>query len=126
VQVTLDQRRHVWMKVSMATQNAQVESLNGKIRDELFNAHTFTTIFEARRGVVDWRQNYNEVRPHSALGYRTPREFADEFKLTHPHSYQLRKTPPQVSGMIRSAIFVWANGASWPANAVRCVEPDCV
>jgi len=62
------------------TQNAQIESLNGKIRDELFNAHSFTTIFEARRRAADWRQDYNEVRPHSALGYRPPREFAEEFK----------------------------------------------
>jgi putative transposase len=62
------------------TQNAQIESLNGKIRDELFNAHAFVTIFEARRKAADWRQDYNEVRPHSALGYRSPREFAHEFK----------------------------------------------
>jgi len=62
------------------TQNAQIESLNGKIRDELFNAHSFTTIFEARRRAAAWRQDYNEVRPHSALGYRSPREFADEIK----------------------------------------------
>lgn len=62
------------------TQNAQIESLNGRIRDELFNAHTFMTIFEARRRAADWREDYNEVRPHSALGYRSPREFAEAFK----------------------------------------------
>jgi putative transposase len=62
------------------TQNAQIESLNGKIRDELFNAHSFTTIFEARRRAAAWRQDYNDVRPHSALGYRPPREFAEQFK----------------------------------------------
>jgi putative transposase len=62
------------------TQNAQIESLNGKIRDELLNAHSFRTIFEARRKAADWRQDYNEVRPHSALGYQTPREFAAEFQ----------------------------------------------
>lgn len=62
------------------TQNAQIESLNGKIRDELFNAHSFTTIFEAWRRAAEWRQDYNEIRPHSALGYRPPREFAEEFK----------------------------------------------
>ena len=66
------------------TQNAQIESLNGKIRDELLNAHSFMTIFEARRRAADWRQDYNEVRPHSALGYRTPREFAEAFQITQP------------------------------------------
>lgn len=64
------------------TQNAQIESLNGKIRDELLNAHSFLTIFELRRKAADWREDYNEVRPHSALGYQTPREFAEAFKTT--------------------------------------------
>jgi transposase InsO family protein len=64
------------------TQNANIESLNGKIRDELFNMHRFMTIFEARRKAADWQRDYNDVRPHSALGYRTPREFAEEFKIT--------------------------------------------
>lgn len=64
------------------TQNANIESLNGKIRDELFNMHRFTTIFEARRAAAVWKDDYNDVRPHSALGYRTPREFADQLKTT--------------------------------------------
>jgi putative transposase len=67
------------------TQNGNIESLNGKIRDELFNMHRFTTIFEARRRADDWREDYedyNEIRPHSALGYQSPREFAEAFKTT--------------------------------------------
>jgi putative transposase len=62
------------------TQKAQIESLNGKIRDEPLNAHSFITIFEARRDAAEWRQDYNEVRPHSALRYRTPRKFAEQLK----------------------------------------------
>jgi len=61
-------------------QNAHIESLNGRIRDELLNAHSFLTIFDARRCAAQWQQDYNQVRPHSALGYRTPREFAEDFK----------------------------------------------
>jgi putative transposase len=68
-------------------QNAHIESLNGKIRDELLNAHSFLTIFEARRKAAEWRSDYNEVRPHSALGYLTPREFADRFKTTPPSQF---------------------------------------
>jgi len=68
------------------------------IRDELLNAHSFVSIFEARRKAVDWRHDYNDVRPHSALGYRTPREFAEQFNSLNPHSYQLRKLPPHVIG----------------------------
>ena len=45
------------------TQNAQIESLNGKIRDELLNAHSFRSIFEARCEAAEWRQDYNEIRP---------------------------------------------------------------
>ena len=66
------------------TQNANIESLNGKIRDELFNLHSFMNIFEAREAAEKWRLDYNEVRPHSALGYQTPREFAETFKTTQP------------------------------------------
>jgi transposase InsO family protein len=66
------------------TQNAQIESLNGRIRDELLNAHSFLSIFDLRRKADDWRTDYNEIRPHSALQYRTPREFADQFKTTPP------------------------------------------
>jgi hypothetical protein len=63
------------------TQNGNIESLNGKIRDELFNMHRFTTIFEARRRADEWKTDYNEVRPHSAPGYQTPKEFAEAFKI---------------------------------------------
>ncbi len=63
------------------TQNANIESLNGKIRDEFFNEHRFMTIFEARRKAADWQRDYNDVRPHSALGNRPPREFAEDFKI---------------------------------------------
>lgn len=63
------------------TQNANIESLNGRIRDELLNLHAFTTIFEARRAAEAWRHDYNHVRPHSALGLLTPREFADRQKI---------------------------------------------
>ncbi len=63
------------------TQNAHIESLNGKIRDELLNAHSFVSIFEARRKAIEWRHDYNDIRPHSALDYRTPREFAEQLKI---------------------------------------------
>jgi putative transposase len=66
------------------TQNANIESLNGKIRDELLNMHAFTNIFEARRAAEAWRADYNEVRPHSALGLLTPREFVQSLKTNSP------------------------------------------
>jgi putative transposase len=63
------------------TQNANAESLNGRIRDELLNLHTFTNIFEARAIAEAWRHDFNENRPHSSLGYQTPKEFAATLKI---------------------------------------------
>ncbi len=57
-------------------QNAAVESFNGRMRDELLNQHWWQTLDEARQAVAAFREDYNQVRPHSALGNRTPEEFA--------------------------------------------------
>ncbi|MCG3201209.1 MAG: IS3 family transposase IS407 [Gammaproteobacteria bacterium] len=57
-------------------QNAYSESFNGKFRDEYLNEHWFTSLAQARSTVAEWRRDYNEQRPHSALGYMTPAEFA--------------------------------------------------
>jgi putative transposase len=59
-------------------QNGHVESFNGKFRDECLNTHWFTTLRQARTIVENWRTDYNEFRPHSALGYATPKEFAKQ------------------------------------------------
>jgi len=56
-------------------QNAFVESLNGKLRDECLNLHWFRSLRHAREEIERWRHHYNTERPHSALGYRTPMEF---------------------------------------------------
>jgi putative transposase len=57
-------------------QNGQVESFHGKLRDECLRVSWFGNLFEARRKIVAWRNEYNQERPHSSLGYRTPEEFA--------------------------------------------------
>ncbi len=57
-------------------QNAHCESFHGRLRDECLNEHWFLGLADARRIVEEWRQDYNRVRPHSALGYQTPAEFA--------------------------------------------------
>ena len=59
-------------------QNAHVESFHGKLRDECLNASWFVNLFEARRKIAAWRKEYNEERPHSSLGYRTPAAFAQQ------------------------------------------------
>jgi len=58
------------------TQNARVESFNGRLRDECLAVSWFQNLFDARRKIAVWRKEYNEERPHSSLGYKTPKEFA--------------------------------------------------
>lgn len=58
------------------TQNAFVESLNGKFRNECLNQHWFRTIEEAKYEIDLWRDHYNHIRPHSSLNYLPPVEYA--------------------------------------------------
>jgi putative transposase len=58
--------------------NAFIESFNGKFRDECLNQHWFLDLDDARTKIEAWRIDYNEVRPHSALGNRTPTEYATQ------------------------------------------------
>jgi putative transposase len=53
-------------------ENGYVESFNGKLRDELLDGEVFHTVREAQVLIEQWRQHYNTIRPHSALGYRPP------------------------------------------------------
>jgi transposase InsO family protein len=53
-------------------ENGYVESFNGKLRDELLSREIFYTLLEARVLIERWRRHYNQVRPHSSLGYRPP------------------------------------------------------
>ena len=53
-------------------ENGYVESFNGKLRDELLNREIFTTLLEAKVLIENWRREYNQIRPHSSLGYRPP------------------------------------------------------
>jgi putative transposase len=56
-------------------QNAYGESFNGRLRDECLNLEWFNNLAEARVVIDRWRRQYNEDRPHSSLGYQTPRAF---------------------------------------------------
>jgi putative transposase len=94
-------------------QNGHVESFHGRLRDECLNASWFRTLIDVRHTLDRWREEYNSERPHSALAYRTPREFAaalaygnveskERFPHSHRHDYdgelysppnQTRETP---------------------------------
>lgn len=59
------------------TDNAYIESFNGKLRDEFLNMHWFLSLEDLQRKAWDWKEEYNTERPHSSLGMRTPKEFLE-------------------------------------------------
>jgi len=66
------------------TQNAFIESFNGRFRDECLNDHWFTSLQQARILIAAWRRDYNQHRPHSSLDYLTPAEFAAKYRFWEP------------------------------------------
>lgn len=54
------------------TDNSYIESFNGKFRAECLNAHWFMSLDDARAKMEDWRRDYNDFRPHSAIGNKVP------------------------------------------------------
>ena len=57
-------------------QNAWTESFNGRMRAECLNVQWWQTVEGARQGIEAWREDFNQARPHSSLGNRTPAEYA--------------------------------------------------
>ena len=64
-------------------ENAYSESFNSRFRDELLNREVFTSVVEAQVLAEQHRQQYNEHRPHSALGDKTPAEFAKAWRASN-------------------------------------------
>jgi putative transposase len=62
-------------------QNAFIESFNGRLRDDLLNEMLFTSLHHVREALAIWMEDYNTVRPHSALGNLPPADYA---KLSAP------------------------------------------
>ncbi len=77
-------------------QNGFCESFNGRMRDELLNESLFLGLDHARTKIANWVDDYNQRRPHSALGYLTPAAYAANLsatcdRLRNPD--QLRRSP---------------------------------
>jgi putative transposase len=75
------ERKQKWQYIQPGKpyQNGNMESFNGKLRDECLNENWFIDLREARRLIENWREEYNGSRPHSALDGRTPNEVASHF-----------------------------------------------
>lgn len=77
------------------TQNGHVESFHGRLRDECLNATWFWNLRDACRKIARWQEEYNRQRPHSALGYRTPEEFARDWTEAASPSDSGNTTSPE-------------------------------
>ena len=64
-------------------ENAFAESFNGRLRDECLSINWFVSIKHAREVIESWRQDYNEVRPHTSLKGRSPKEYAEAVALLY-------------------------------------------
>ena len=86
--------QHILIQPGRPMQNGYIESFNGKFRDECLNEHWFQTLPQARSEIAIWRQDYNEVRPHSSLGRMPPAEFAQRHRTKN-------QPPPASSNEIK-------------------------
>ena len=64
--------RTLYIEPGSPWENGYIESFNGKLRNELLNVEIFDTLLEAKVLTENWRQEYNQIRPHSSLGYQPP------------------------------------------------------
>jgi putative transposase len=69
------------------TDNAFIESFNGRLREECLNENWFLDLDDARRKIETWRTHYNEERPHSSLGYKTPAEYSSGGSAPEPPGF---------------------------------------
>ena len=79
----LRQPAAIYIAPGKPVQNAFVESLNGRLRDECLNEHVFQGLPAARRIIEAWRADYNGHRPHTSLRGLTPNEFATRSRTDH-------------------------------------------
>ena len=79
-------------RLGKPTDNAHIESFNGKFRTECLNAHWFLTLDDARSKMEEWRKDYNTVRPHSAIGNKPPISLMKGHRRLRPHE----PSPPEV------------------------------
>jgi putative transposase len=105
-------------------ENGYIESFNGKLRDELLDREIFYTLWEAKVLVARWRREYNQIRPHSSLGYRPP---APEAILTpsllaaQPHSWTARQEGQRLHSQparcrFREGYFHYGRNAILPSS----------
>jgi putative transposase len=99
------------------TQNAFIESFNGRLRDELLNEVLSISLAHARAELAAWRADYNTQRPHSQLGWLTPEEFA----VTSTRSMQRPSGAALVAGSASMAVAPTAQIGSTHGETLHSV-----
>ncbi len=92
------------------------EQIIGKLRDELLNGELFYTLWEAQVVIERWRQAYNQIRPHSALGYRPPAPEAIELEPMGAGQCFKQST---IAAAFESQVFECAQDTSIPTENHR-------
>ncbi len=87
---------HRFITPGKPSQNGYIESFNGKLRDECLNEHEFINLPHARELIEAFREDYNQLRPHSSLDGLTPAEFAAQ-KIAGPHGGPLAQPNPSLA-----------------------------
>jgi putative transposase len=72
----------VFIRPGKPVENSYIESFNGRLRDECLNVEVFFALADVQEKLERWRRDYNQVRPHSALGDRSPEEFVRELQAS--------------------------------------------
>jgi putative transposase len=78
-------------------ENGYIESFNGRLRDECLNTEVFFNLTDVREKLEAWRQDYNRVRPHSALYDWAPEVFASQWQTTAPPAPKVPLAPAEKS-----------------------------
>jgi len=109
------------------TQNARVESFHGRFREECRNQHWFLSLPDARTIVDAWRIDYNTARPHSALGGRTPEEFAQASEGRPPAlpAHADGKTEDRKSTTLAAVGLPLRVDREWGTSSTNSRELEC-
>lgn len=83
---------HLLIEPGRPMQNGDIESFNGKFRDECLDERWFTSLAQARDVISEWRRDYNEVRPHNSCGRIPPAQFAAIYR-SQRHQNQITFNP---------------------------------
>ena len=97
-------------------QNGVAESFNGKLRDECLSLEWFRSRAEAKVIIEEWRRHFNEVRPHSSLGYLTPNEFVARGTRPAPRNATGRDAAVHVASAPRPVAQPSPRGQMQPAR----------